>query len=145
MSKNEYSFVVLVFLLACTPKTSTIQYGKDKCANCVMTIVDPRFGCEIVTIKGKVFKFDAVECMVQYIESRQLQKDDLAAVVTNTYDDPAALKNVYDCVFLKSQNLPSPMGRNLNPISNFEEAARMQQLHGGEIYQWEPLKVLLSR
>ena len=32
-----------------------------------MTIVDPRYGAELVTTKGKVYKYDAVECLINSV------------------------------------------------------------------------------
>ena len=43
-------------LTGCNPKPEKIAIGKDACAECKMTIMDPKFGGEIVSKKGKVFK-----------------------------------------------------------------------------------------
>ena len=53
-------------LTGCTPQTEAIDFGADACANCKMTIVEPRFGSELLTIKGKVYKFDAIECLAKF-------------------------------------------------------------------------------
>ena len=54
------------------PKQEEINYGVDACAYCKMNIVDPKFGAELITKKGRVYKFDAIECMVNY--DREMQK-----------------------------------------------------------------------
>ena len=56
----------LIFISACTVEPQPIQYGRDNCAFCKMTIVDGRYGSELVSSKGKVFKFDAVECLINF-------------------------------------------------------------------------------
>jgi copper chaperone NosL len=67
---NIYTILLVLLLLACNPESQPINYGADMCEFCRMSIVDQRFGSEIVTQKGKVYKFDAVECMINYLDDR---------------------------------------------------------------------------
>ena len=41
--------------VACSPKAEPIDYGKEECAFCKMTIVSPQFASEVVTQKSKAF------------------------------------------------------------------------------------------
>jgi copper chaperone NosL len=59
---------LMLFTASCTVKPEPIQYGEDNCVLCQMTIMDHRYGTEVVTDKGKVYKFDSVECLVEFIE-----------------------------------------------------------------------------
>jgi len=43
-----------------------IAYDRDVCAFCSMTVSDPRYGAELVTVKGKVLTFDSIECLASY-------------------------------------------------------------------------------
>ena len=64
--KKIFLFLSLAFLMiACAPKAEPIDYGKEECAFCKMTIVSPQFASEVVTQKSKAFKYDAIECMLQ--------------------------------------------------------------------------------
>jgi copper chaperone NosL len=64
VTKLSASVALIAFLLiGCNPKAEKINLGKDQCAECKMTIVDPKFGAEIVTKKGKVYKFDDTHCI----------------------------------------------------------------------------------
>ena len=68
-SKTRLSTAVafIAFLLiGCNPKAEKINLGKDQCAECKMTIADPKFGAEIVTKKGKVYKFDDTHCIAVF-------------------------------------------------------------------------------
>ncbi len=53
------------------PVPRRIAYGQESCAYCRMTVGDPRFGSELVTRKGRVYTFDAVECMASYYLSNR--------------------------------------------------------------------------
>ena len=75
-------------MISCNPESKPIIYGQDKCDFCRMSIVDQRFAGEIVTQKGKVFKFDAVECMLNYINNQVEDQRTIKLILTNTYDNP---------------------------------------------------------
>lgn len=129
----------LTVLQACGPRPVDIRYGEDKCVHCQMSIIDPRFGCELVTSKGKAYKFDAVECLVHYLKTTEAQAD-AALLLTNTWDEPGILLDVNTCVFLQSDELPSPMGMYLNPFHSESQALETQSRHGGKILRWGELK-----
>jgi copper chaperone NosL len=103
-----------------------------------MSIVDQRFGCQLVTAKGKTYSFDAVECMIQYKNS-QPETMKTAIMATNTLDKPGELSDVTSKVYLVSENMPSPMGAFINPFTDKAIALENQQINGGDIYTWEQL------
>jgi len=61
--KNIIKSASIFLLLSCSTGSQPINYGKDNCDFCKMTIMDQKFGTEIVTKKGKIYKFDSDECM----------------------------------------------------------------------------------
>lgn len=138
----QLALVAVLFLMiaACNPESKPIVYGEDKCEFCRMSIVDQRFGGEIVTQKGKAFKFDAVECLVNYIDERVEDESKLEFVLTNTYDKPGVLVNASSCTFLISKNMPSPMGMFLNPFIDPAEADKLQKLNTGLLLNWKELR-----
>ncbi len=70
--KSIFIFSILSFLLvSCKVEESPINYGKDACKYCKMKIVDQQHAAEIVTKKGKPFKYDAIECMVRDIKDEK--------------------------------------------------------------------------
>ncbi|MDX1911017.1 MAG: hypothetical protein SFV22_06010, partial [Saprospiraceae bacterium] len=54
-------------MVACSTGPEPIRYGQDNCHACKMTLTDRRFGAEIVTKKGKVYKFDDLNCLMGHI------------------------------------------------------------------------------
>lgn len=107
-------FMVLVAwtLSSCTVEPVDINYGVDQCHACRMTISDQRFGAELVTIKGKVFKFDAIECMIPEVIKQGANT--YAFILATPYGEPGKLVEIEDLDFLQSPEIPSPMGRNLS-------------------------------
>lgn len=145
--KNLHKIAVgiLVFLMmsACNTGPKDIDYGNDGCHFCKMTIVDKIHGSELITDKGKVFKFDATECMLNYIsETKDLQ---IGNILTNYYEAPTKLMKTEDATFLISENLPSPMGAYLTAFETSENAKKIQSEKGGKLYNWVALKVHLNK
>ncbi len=75
-------------------------------------IVDERFGAELVTKKGKVYKFDAIECLLP--ETIKNGEDNYAHILVTDYLNPPTLIDATSSAFLISKNRPSPMGGNLS-------------------------------
>jgi copper chaperone NosL len=128
-----------VLLWACSPSPQPIQYGTDKCDFCRMTIVDPPFAAELVTDKGKVYKFDAIECMLQYHQAAADKS--FAMRLVNQYPDGGTLQAAEGCTYLISPNLPSPMGAGLSAFADRDSAEEYQKEKGGQLYSWEALLV----
>ena len=133
-------FMLITGLFACNPERQPIAYGQDKCEFCRMSIVDQRFACEIVTTKDKALKFDAVECMVNYIDEHIEDEAKIKLFLTNTFDNPGQLADATLCIYLKSENMPSPMGMNINPFESTDKAIEMQKQNTGTLMDWNALR-----
>jgi len=96
-------------LQGCTQRPAPINYGKDACTFCKMMIMDKKYASEIVTDKGKAFKFDDLSCMVKYMKTNQLKEVELAFIVVNDYSKPGELIDAKTATFLGSKDLRSPM------------------------------------
>ncbi|PWT70680.1 MAG: hypothetical protein C5B59_19955 [Bacteroidetes bacterium] len=51
-------------LESCSAAPQPILTGKDNCAYCTMMVTDLRFTSELVTQKGRIFKFDDSHCLI---------------------------------------------------------------------------------
>lgn len=130
--------VAFLLFLSCNNGPKPIDYGNDGCHFCKMTIVDKIHGSELITDKGKVFKFDATECMLNYLnDDNDLQVETL---LTNYYEAPTEFINIENATFLISENLPSPMGANLTAFKTQEAAEKVLSEKGGKLYDWSALK-----
>lgn len=134
--------IVMLIVTSCTPSPKSIDYGSDMCYFCKMTIVDQQHAAEVVTDKGKVFMFDAIECMANYIE--QERETNFAFVLVNDFDTPKSLIDAHTSHYLISPNLPSPMGAFLTAFADENSAKEMQKAKGGELFNWENLQTHLK-
>ncbi len=74
----RYLLLTSIFLLSCKAEPEPLHYGKDACHACKMTLMDKKFGSELVTKKGKVYKFDDTNCMLNFMNSDALQGEEIA-------------------------------------------------------------------
>jgi copper chaperone NosL len=118
-----------------SPKT--IDYGNDGCHFCKMTIVDKVHAAEVVTNKGKVYKFDATECMINFMD--EFDTSEIALYLSNNYTEPEELIDATKATFLISKNVPSPMGAYLSAFKNKADAEKVLNEKGGNLYTWESL------
>ena len=145
--KTRYTLTLMIFMLfmlsACSKGPQAIDYGNDGCHFCKMTVVDKIHGAELITDKGKVFKFDATECMLNYMgEHTELP---IGSLLTNYYEEPTAFIPTQEATFLISEQLPSPMGANLTAFKTKESAEKVLSEKGGKLYTWEALKIHLNQ
>jgi len=136
---NIIQILIIGFILSsCTVEPVPINYGQDACHFCKMNIVDRQHATEIVTTKGKAYKYDAIECMVQDLPN--WAGTDIELYLITDYDVPGNLVDATKATYLISENIPSPMGANLSGFESNEKARQTQESKGGELYTWTTLK-----
>lgn len=137
------SLAVLLMLsfafASCTTKTEPINYGKDNCYFCKMGIADPKFGGELVTKKGKIYKFDDVLCMVQFLRTGAVNEGSIAQKMVINYDRKDHFIDAGSAVFLLSPEIKSPMGSNAAAFASQAEAKKINAEKQGRILSWNEL------
>lgn len=135
MYKYILLFFCVVLVVSCSVKAKKINYGFDACHYCSMTIVDKVHGAQIVTKKGKAYSFDAIECMVNYIQDKKTEEE-IALYLTNVLSEPTVLVDATKATYLKSEAIPSPMGAYLSAFRSIDSAQDKLDEVGGKLYSW---------
>ena len=134
-----FFFIALGFI-ACAPSgPEPINFGKDQCHFCKMTISNPKFGAELITQKGRVHKYDAAECVVNQLEEEKIEYSGIYAIA---YDQPKKLKPVDSLHFVISKDFRSPMGANLAAFSNKDNLSNELQT---QVLSWSELRKKLNQ
>lgn len=132
MKKIIYLFVLGLFI-ACSKEPQPIEYGRDNCDFCEMTIVSKVHSAQAVSQKGKQYKYDAIECMV----NDQLEHNyDMAVNLVADYEQPGTMIEVDKARFVINDSIKSPMGGNLAAF-NIESPVIRDGSEG--ILSWEEL------
>jgi len=126
-------------LISCQPKQQAIHYGHDECHYCRMMIMDKQYGSELVSKTSKVYKFDSVECLINFLQQDDFDEKETALIMVTPYDEPGVLMEAKNCYFLHSKGLPSPMGMYLTAFKSKDTAVATQKKLGGEIMSWKAL------
>jgi copper chaperone NosL len=113
---------VMMMLQGCNTGPEPIAYGKDQCHFCKMIISERSFGAELVTTKGKVFKFDDTHCIASFLKSNYLEKPEIAAAYLVDYAQKEKLIPAETAFLLKGDKIRGPMGGD---VAAFETEASM--------------------
>ena len=113
-----------------------LTMAQNRCAHCGMDIKKELFRSSVQQIDGKLFEFDAIECLVNYIKTKDQSKYTNFEVTDFLSGKSIPAKTAF---YLKSKKLPSPMGAYLTAYVNKEEAQKQKAKSGGEVYDWETL------
>lgn len=127
-------------LSACSNNPKTINYGADGCDFCKMTISDKRFGGELLTRKGKAYKFDDMHCINSFLQSNVIDSADIAEIYLVDFSRPGTLIISQESIFLKSEDLRSPMGGNIAAFKEKDSMAKFLQQYPGESLSWNQIK-----
>jgi len=135
-----------LFIAGCNPKPEKISLGKDNCVECKMTIMDPKFGGEVVTKKGKVYKFDDTRCIATFLERRGVELDDIYQTLFVEYNAPHDFVVVKSAEFVVSSQFKSPMGGNAAAFKNTTEAKNISsKMEGSKITNWATVYNILIK
>lgn len=140
--KPFIGLVILLVSISCKVEPQAIEYGKDQCSYCKMNVVDKTHSAQYVTKKGKQFKFDAIECMVNDISEKNI--DDIAIFLVADYGNPGEMIDALTSTYLISKAIKSPMGANLSGLSSKDKAVELQTKFEGDIFTWELLRQKLA-
>ncbi len=132
------SIITLLFI-SCEISPQKIEYGSDACNYCDMTIVDRQHAAQMVSTKGKAFKYDAIECMVHSLQE-DMQDTEMALYLVADFDQPGELMDATSSTYLVSEQIQSPMGANLSAFTNKEAAEKTKEKFSGEVYTWEEIQ-----
>jgi copper chaperone NosL len=122
------TLAMLLVFSACKPKAVPIEYGKDNCTTCKMGISDNRYGCELVTGKGKAFKFDDIQCMVQYMKADAEPVKTFKLRLAADFAGKGDLIDIEKAWLVVCEEIKSPMGSHIMAFEN--EAAGKTALNG---------------
>lgn len=140
--KNLVVIIITLLFVSCVSDgPEPFNLGKEACSFCKMTITDPRFGAEIITTKGKVYKFDDMHCLTSFLKENTVSKADIKNMYAVNFSGNHNLIKVDENLLLyKTDLLQSPMNGNMAAFDNKDSlAAVMHQLKGGMPLNWDEL------
>lgn len=141
--RNRRKTIVKIAIIALLPAGMTscistesqpIKINSDRCDFCEMTISDGRFGAEIVTKKGRAYKFDDLQCMLGF--KNESSDIEVHSFFVNDYNAKNVLIDASTAHFVKDEGLKSPMGGNIAAFNSKESASAHASKSGSTVLTW---------
>lgn len=132
-------FFFATLLTSCSTGAEPIKPGIDNCYFCKMNISDVRYGAELVTKKGRVYKFDDSYCLLSYLKTKELNATEIKNTYLTNYSNDHQLLNANTALLLQSDNLRGPMGGNLAAFNSPDSLNRIQEKYKGTETHWEKI------
>ena len=96
-----------------------------------MTLTDQRFAAELITSTGKVFVFDDLHCLKEYVAEHKSKIKDAAVYAVDFHS--RELIPLKDAHLVKSENAHSPMGSNTIAFKNARDLETYLASNTGEL------------
>ncbi|PYF70607.1 nitrous oxide reductase accessory protein NosL [Pedobacter nutrimenti] len=126
---------VMVAMGSCNVEPKPIKVGTDACSFCKMGVADKRFGAELITRKGKVYKFDDLHCLVEFTRTEGVKHEDIDGMYLVNYEKPHGFIELQNAFLFKSEAFKSPMGSNIAAFQTKEKLAAASQSVEGSVVQ----------
>lgn len=131
---------IILFLASCSKGYKPIEYGSDGCAHCKMTIMDARYGAEVVTDKGKVYKFDDILCLRQYITEQNMNEAELSLFVEKYTAEKNDVTDAKQATYLQHEYFASPMNGDYAAFTNATDAQKFADSLQVSMLQWNNIQ-----
>lgn len=121
--RNFVLGAAVITLAACAEKgPREIALGKDQCDNCKMNITEPKYAAQLLTSKGRIYKFDDIACLKDYETSNT---DDAANATVYVADfTTGKFFDAKNATLIKGGDIKSPMGGNTQAYEQKAEAEK---------------------
>jgi copper chaperone NosL len=144
MEKKNIAIVAIILLClsltACKVEPEPLQFGKDGCHSCKMTLMDSKFGAEIVTSKGKIYKFDDVNCMLNFYNSGQVATEEMKDILIVDFSKPEKLIDARNAWYVKSESIKSPMASSIAAFESTKDLTTLNAQWNGIQLSWGELQ-----
>lgn len=118
-------------------KVEPIKLNADSCDFCKMSIADGKYAAEVITQKGRVYKFDDIGCMANYCKENTNTK--IGAYFVGNFSQDNTLIPAETAFFLSGGAIQSPMHGGIIAFSKENEAQEFGTKLEAKPIRWEAI------
>jgi copper chaperone NosL len=115
-----------------------VKLNSDNCEFCRMTISDARFAAEMVTPKGRIYKFDDVACLLNYREENPNIKE--GRLFVTDYSQSQQFVEAGAAFYIRGEAFGSPMGGNIAAFAINDSAMQYAKKTGAPVLKWSEIE-----
>lgn len=135
MKKIVLLFSSLLIISCVSNEPKPIKLNVDSCEFCKMTISNGKFGAELLTKKGRYYKFDDLSCMLLYAkENANVQ---VQSFFVNDYAKDNTLIPAEQSFYLRGGSINSPMRGNFAAFASDKDQDNFQKQLDAKMVTWE--------
>lgn len=131
----SFFLLSLSFLSCAKTEAVPIKLNVDNCDFCKMSIADGKYGAEVITQKGRVYKFDDMMCMINYGKENPNTK--MATYYVSDYTQDNVLIPAETAFFLFGGAIQSPMRGGIIAFSSEKEAKEFEMKLNAKPITWD--------
>ena len=131
--------LLFVLFTSCHTQPQPFTAGKDVCDFCRMGISDLRFGGELLTRKGKVYKFDDLHCLAAFLQSGKVAEKDISQLLVVNFEKQNTFLDNQQASFVVSTSVNSPMGSHAAAFENHQAATAFSRGKEADVLTWQLL------
>lgn len=139
MRKLIFGFTMMLAASACNIEPRPINFGTDGCHTCKMILMDPTFGAEMVTTKGKIFFFDDVNCLIEFMDKEGHAPEHYKEVLVVNHANPEQLIQATTAFYVLSDEIKSPMASRVAAFETEAEMKEYRKKYNGLYLAWGEL------
>ncbi|MBK8846287.1 MAG: nitrous oxide reductase accessory protein NosL [Bacteroidetes bacterium] len=125
MNKSNLFLILIALILgSCNTKPVPLVAGKDVCMFCKMPIADIKFGAEVITEKGRIYTYDDINCMINWMNEADNKSIQLSRKLVVDYLDSKNLIDAENASYALSEKIRSPMNSRVACFKNSEDLKR---------------------
>ena len=137
MKRLSYILILLLSISCTTKEADPIKLNSDACEFCKMKISDGKFGAELITNKGRIYKFDDMHCMISY------HKENLTTNIQSFYIHDFSQNNILipaeTAFYVKGGEINSPMRGNIIAVKTEEEVKKIASKYKANPTSWSEI------
>lgn len=136
--KSIFSFMIVLLFISCGKKEAEpIRLNVDSCGFCKMKIADGQFGAELITAKGRVYKFDDLQCMIYF--HKENNSEQVQGFYIHDFNQLNTLIHAEKAFFVKGGKINSPMRGNIIALKTLKEAEIKAKEFGATMVSWKEI------
>ena len=131
-------FLLFTLIISCGKKEAEpIKLAIDGCEFCKMKIADGKFGGELITTKGRVYKFDDIHCMMNYCKENETKT--VQSFYIHDFNQSNVLIPAETSFYIKGGDINSPMHGNTIAVQTKEEAEQLAKKFNANLISWSEI------